>query len=175
MVDFYSLSSRYGIIIPHRIQAVSNFEGTIAHETTHLIDNEFLAEWENFKWKDCMDFPNEWEVKKTPDGTKKRFFNRQTGEMSPQGKFPVQAEQCVTDYGKQTMREDIAESMVAYLFDPELLKKFSEKKYNILQNHDANKTTLEILVNKIPKDQIKLPEIKPEIVYYYIQEPDTQA
>lgn len=161
-------------LIPHRIEKTSNFEGTLAHETTHLIADEFESEWrEKFKWDYCIEHPDEWESRKTSDGTWLAFFNKSTGEMSPQWQFPLQPDECVNYYAKQNANEDICESMVAYIYDPELLQRISPEKFNILQKHDARQPKPEVSTARIPKDQIKLPEIKPEIVYYFIKEPES--
>jgi len=162
-------------LIPHRVSATSNFEGTIAHETTHLIQKDFEPEWRGkFKWDYCSDYPNDWEVRPTPNGEEQRFFNKTTGEMSPQGQFPLQPDQCITYYSKQNMGEDIADSMVAYIYDPDGLRKISEDKYNILRSHDAKQPTSTTSAKRIPSEEIHLPEVKPETVYYYIKEPVAQ-
>lgn len=164
-------------LFPFRIPAATNFEGTLTHELTHLIQSEFESEWgERFQWAYCFDdeYTDQWEVRETPtvgfDGTNKKLFNKETGEMAPQGQFPLQPDQCITFYAKQNMGEDICESMVAYVYDPELLKRVSEDKYNILAKHDAKQPRPEAFARRVPKEQIKLPEVQPETVYYYINE-----
>lgn len=105
-------------LIPHRVTAATNFDGTLVHELTHLIQSQFEPEWgRKFKWAYCLDeeYKDEWETKPSPDGSMKRLFNKKTGEMSPQGLFPLQPDNCVTFYAEQNMGEDIAESMVAYI------------------------------------------------------------
>lgn len=159
-------------LLPHRIAKTTNFEGTFVHEATHLIDSDFEPEWgEKFKWGWCDDNVAEWEARPTSDGASQRFFNKVTGEMSPQGQFPLQPDQCVTYYAKQNMGEDICDSMVAYIYDQDLLKSISPDKYDILQIHDAKQIHPIIKVERIPKDKIRLPEIKPETVHYFIDEP----
>lgn len=69
------------------------------------------------------------------------------------------------------MGEDICESMVAYLFDPDLLKRVSPDKFEILEAHDKGGSRPEASVYRVPKEEVKLPEIKPETVYYYVKEP----
>ena len=159
-------------LTPHRVQATSNFEGTFAHELTHLIDSDFEHEWGGkFKWAYCIDYPDDWERKPPPDGLDQRFFNKQTGEMYPQGQFPLQPDQCITYYAKLSMEEDICESMVAYIYDPELLKKVSPDKFDILSKHDVKQPKPQVSIKRIPREEIRLPEVKPETVYYYIKEP----
>lgn len=161
--------------MPHRIAATSNFEGTLTHELGHLINEQFAEEWEDkFKWLYCYEFPDQWELRPVPEGEGKRFFNKQTDEMAPQGRFAVQPEQCVNYYAKQTPEEDIAESIVAYIYDPDLLRKVSPDKFNILKKHDANLSPSPSTVTRVPKKKIRLPEIKPEKILYYIEEPVDQ-
>lgn len=160
-------------LFPYRIPAVSNFEGVFSHELTHLIQSEFEAEWaEKFQWAYCWDYEDDWEVRPTPDGTAKRWFNKETGEMSPQGQFSLQPDQCVTYYARQNMSEDICESMVAYIYDPEYLKTVAPEKYEILAKHDAGQEKPEVTVRRTPKDEITLPAVDLETVSYYVQEPE---
>lgn len=159
-------------LMPHRVSAVTNFEGTFVHELGHLIQSEFEGEWrEKYKWQYCFDHEDEWEVRKAQNG-ENRWFNKETGEMAPQGQFPLQPEQCVTSYARQNMGEDICDSLVAYVYDPEQLRRVSPDKFGILQGHDLKQTTPDISITKVPKEEIKLPEIKPETVLYFVQEPE---
>lgn len=161
-------------LLPSRIPPLPNFTCTLTHELSHLIETEFKPEWmEKFQWKFCADHPDDWESKPSPDGNGKRFFNRKTGEMSPQGRFPLQPEQCITDYAKQAPDEDICESITSYVLKPELLKQVSPKKFEILEGKDAKKEKPKVSARRIPNDEIKLPEIKPETVYYFIKEPQS--
>lgn len=68
-------------LIPHRITAATNFDGTLTHELTHLIQSTLEPEWgEKFEWAECLDdaYQNEWETRPSPDGSKK-LFNKKTG------------------------------------------------------------------------------------------------
>lgn len=159
-------------LMPHRVRATSNFEGTFVHELTHLIVSDLEDEWSGkFKWGYCKDYPDDWEKKTPPDGSDPRFFNKNTEEMYPQGRFPLQPDQCVTYYAKLSMEEDICESVVAYIYDPELLKKVSPDKFEILSRHDEKRPKPQVSIKRIPKEDIRLPEVKPEAVYYYVKEP----
>ena len=159
-------------LIPHRVEAVTNFTGTLTHELTHLIASEFEDEWKDkFKWAGCLDYPEDWELRPTPEGQDRKFYNKKTGEMSPQNQFPLEPDQCVNYYAKQNMSEDICESMVAYLFDPELLRRISPDKFRIFQGHDAGLPIPNITSSVVPQSEIRLPEIKPEVIHYYIKEP----
>ncbi len=163
-------------LAPHRIEAVSNFEGTMVHEITHLVESDYEKEWSErgFVWDFCIDYPDEWEVRLTPDGNEKRFYNKKTGEMAPTGMFPLQPDQCINYYARGHIDEDICESMVAYIYNPELLRKISPDKFDILENHDLKKPKTGVSIRRIPKDQIRLPEINQEIILYYIQEPESK-
>lgn len=163
-------------LIRHRVSAATNFEGTLAHELTHLFEDDFRREWqEHFRWALCDNNHEDWESRTPPTGAGKRWFNKHTGEMAPQGQFPLQPEKCINYYAKINVAEDICESMVAYLYDPESLKKISPEKYEILARHDAHGPKVEVSIRKVPKDQIELPEVKPQTVYYYVKENQEEA
>jgi len=157
---------------PHRIATASNFEGRLVHELGHLIQDEFEKDWRSkFQWAYCLDNKKEWEMRETPGGGK-YWFNKLTGETSPTGQYPLQPDQCVTTYAKQNMAEDICDSLVAYLYDPERLKKVSPEKFAILYSHEVKpEKTPFISCQRIPKSQITLPEIKPKIISFFIEEP----
>lgn len=158
--------------IQHRIPSVSNLKGTLTHELAHLVNDQIASEWnKHFLWKSCRDFPNDWQERPTSDWTGKKFFNRYTGEMSPWGEIPMQPEQCVTEYAKGNVREDIADSVVAFLHDPQLLKMTSPEKFNILEKKSSNKPKEEVSAQRISEEKISLPEIKPTTFYYFIEEP----
>lgn len=162
--------------IPHRIQSASNFEGTFIHELGHLIQSQFEDEWrEKFKWAYCSDNEEEWEIRKAPNG-ENRWFHKKTGEMSPQGQYPLQPDQCITYYARQNMGEDICDSLVAYIYEPDKLKEIAPEKYDILQSYDAKqKDKPDVSSQRVAKTEIRLPEIKPETVSYYIEEPEVKT
>ncbi|MBU6389018.1 hypothetical protein KGQ71_00725 [Patescibacteria group bacterium] len=163
-------------LMPHRIQAASNFEGTVAHETTHLIQEKFDKPWsERYRWEQCMNFPDEWEMRDSPDGTRKVFYNKSTGEMAPQFEFPLQPEECVTEYAKLNMHEDICESMVAYLCDPDRLRLVSPGKYEILERLDQKRESVTVASEVVPKEQVNIPRPEPTTIKYYIVEPEEEA
>lgn len=154
---------------PHRIAAANNFEGTVAHELTHLIDEDFKAEWEqNHTWEWCSDNPEEWELRDF--GGVQRWVNRETGVVSYTGQYPVKPKECVTDYARFNWREDVCDSLVAYMYDEELLRTTSEQKHAILQGHSENATSLKVDAKRSEKSKIRLPKIEPTTVRYYIEE-----
>ena len=161
--------------IPHRIQSASNFEGTFIHELGHLIQSQFEDEWrEKFKWAYCSDNEEEWEIRKAPNG-ENRWFHKKTGEMSPQGQYPLQPDQCITYCARQNMGEDICDSLVAYIYDPDKLKEVAPDKFAIFESHDAKQeTSPQISLQRVPKSDIRLPEIKAETVRFLIEEPENK-
>jgi len=162
--------------IPHRISSASNFEGTFIHELGHLIQSQFEDEWrKKFQWAYCFDNEEEWEIRKAPNG-ESRWFNKATSEMSPQGQYPLQPDQCITTYARQNIGEDICESLVAYIYEPDRLQEVSPEKYAILQSHDAKqKERADVSSQRVAKTEIRLPEIKPETIRYYIEEPEAKT
>jgi hypothetical protein len=115
----------------HRLPKASNFEGTLVHEIGHLIQAQFEEKWrKKFSWRYCFDNQEEWEIRKARNG-ENRWFNKKTGEMSPQEQYPLQPEQCITSYARQKLEEDICESLVAYIFAPERVKKGGARKYTL--------------------------------------------
>lgn len=160
--------------INHRIKGATNLDGTIVHEIGHSISSDFDAEWKKAGLEYVMTLDNEdWETFKSPDGTKNWYRNKKTGRVAFSHGCMADLDQCVTEYGSINQHEDICECIVACIFNPELLKKISPKKFEILQSHDVNQPLPEVRAKRIPKDQIRLPEIKPETIHYYIQEPKT--
>lgn len=162
--------------IPHRIQTASNFEGTFVHELGHLVQSQFEDEWrEKFHWAYCSDNEEEWEIRKAPNG-ENRWFHKKTGEMSPQGQYPLQPDQCITHYARQNMGEDICDSLVGYIYEPDKLQETAPEKYAILQSHDAKqKERPDVSSQRIAKTEIRLPEVKPETIRYYIEEPEAKT
>ena len=156
--------------LPHRLQFVSNFEGTGAHEFTHFIESVFAEKWhENFTWDWCMDETDRFELRESSPGNK-QWVDKQSGEAYPSGIFPHKDEGFVTHYARLNQSEDMCESMVAYLYAPEWLNEVSPTKYQILKSADANLPMQEVMVTRVNPEDIKLPEIKPETFTYYIEE-----
>lgn len=158
---------------PHRIPSASNFEGTLLHELGHLIQPELEEAWkEKFQWAYCSDHEDEWELREVAKG-KKRWFNRTTGIMSPTSQYPLQPSQCVTDYARGNIAEDICDSIVAYFFKPKRLRDLAPEKYAILESLDRKQdVTVEVSTRRVNKEEISLPEIKPETIRYFINEPE---
>jgi hypothetical protein len=89
--------------IDHRVANVSNLEGTVIHELSHGIGENIEQQWrKEFGWK-----PRENREKMTGDAYSYEYT--------------VAPENCVTDYARINAKEDLCESMVAALKNPEIL------------------------------------------------------
>ncbi|TRZ77274.1 hypothetical protein D4R87_03090 [bacterium] len=129
----------------HRIPTASNFSGTLIHEFTHTITDNFKNEWiKEFGWHELKE-------------PKLLHDNRQYYETeNPQN--------CVSDYALYSPDEDICESMVAYITHFEKLdphkKEFLESR---LPMSDANEDKIKI--SRRLNEEIELPKV-PEPVKY---------
>lgn len=92
--------------IPHRIDKISNWKGTLTHEITHQREGLFIDKW------------------------------KEIGDKS------------ITEYGEHNAREDLCDSMVAYLFDPKKLEEASSGKYNLLKGADKQREPVEVKMQK---------------------------
>ena len=104
--------------IPNRVtDKVTNLEGTITHELTHGIP-EMILDGEMFlnNWVKVTGWEIAEERRKLPGGATSIW--------------ETDSSRCVTDYATSDPDEDICESMVAYLFDPE---KLDPEKLRLLQ------------------------------------------
>ncbi|HNY36064.1 MAG TPA: hypothetical protein PLD14_00665 [Candidatus Pacearchaeota archaeon] len=119
----------------HRVGEISNFEGTLTHEIGHFIQDKFLEKWKEagFKWIDFN--KEEWEKRYVNNGECQisQYINKKTGEIAPGTQYPLKPEECIDDYAKKNMEEDICDSIVAYIYNPSKLKEISSKKFEIIQ------------------------------------------
>lgn len=94
----------------HRIPGVNNLKGTLAHETGHFHTygyGSFALQWiQAGNWR-----------------------------RAPKIFYTTSPEKCVNDYAKLSPDEDIAESFVAYLFQPDLLKTIAPQKMTLFNNY----------------------------------------
>lgn len=120
--------------ISHRIEKVQNLEGTITHELGHQIQDNLRGDWIKF-WPRASDDPENWIFDKAG---KNLPIHKITGQKStpPEGRFLKDQESVVSEYSKINSHEDICESIVAYLYDPERLKAVSPEKFEIIQKRD---------------------------------------
>ena len=155
----------------YRVPGVKHFEGVFMHELTHLLEKDLIKIWkENFTWLSWKDAPEDYEMRRSPDGSNMYPFNKTTGEMLGKYEFPLEADQCLNYYAKLNWQEDSCESMVAYFYNPELLKRISPKKFEILESLDKKSKTHKVNYKRVPGENISLPHIEPQTVTYYIEE-----
>ena len=133
----------------HRIKTASNFEGTLIHEFSHSLANDFKNEWfreKKFNW--AFD----------------KFGKEYLGGITQY--YNKQPDKCVSDYACLSPKEDFCESMVAALkmdktLDPERLKFIKEKVLNSsvdkLLNDISVKT--EVSIERKLGNEVKFPEI----------------
>lgn len=130
----------------HRIPTASNFTGTLIHEFSHTIDNEFKNEWiKEFGWTQ-LDKP-----KPSPGGSYQYY----------EVKNP---KNCVSDYAKFSPDEDICESMAAYLtqyenLDPER-REFIKSWISINDTEDSS-----VSMTRKTNSEIELPRVKEPVIY----------
>lgn len=132
----------------HRVEGVLNFEGTLVHEVGHFIEDRFLEEWrKHYQWRE-----------------------KREGEIAPGDKYPVQPNECIDDYAKKDEQEDICDSLVAYIYNPKRLKEISPKKFSIIESiENKEKKRSKVSSIRIDKSEIKLPEIKAEIIKVFLR------
>lgn len=156
--------------IEHRVPGLSNFKGTFAHEIFENIkDKKLFNEWrKDFEWDYCSDYPDEWDVRKAKDDFHLIYTNKKTGQLSF-GMFTTKPELCLNDYTKVNMKEDICDSAVAALFNPETIKNTSIDKYNKIKNRSSTAGTKEnsISFRKIPSGEIKLSELPKKGITFF--------
>jgi hypothetical protein len=131
--------------VSHRISGALNLEGTLIHELSHSVGLEFINEWRNkFEW-----------------------ISSETTEMFPGGalryEVPKEPERCVTDYARVNAREDVSESIVAALKNPNIL---DPEKLQFIKSHlpiSSEKLVPSIIAKT--KGDISLPEIPQPVRY----------
>ncbi len=127
--------------IPHRIARVQNFEGTLAHELGHQVDTEFFDEWRKF-WPDVFNEQDNWILDKrkgVPFTELNPPTHKVTGQVATtESQYLADPQQCVTEYAKTKPVEDICESLVAYMYDPELFEAKSPEKFELIRTHDVS-------------------------------------
>lgn len=157
---------------PHRVTGANNYEGTLIHEWTHLIQDDFIPEWSaKYLYDFCADHEDDWEVKTTPNGKMNRFFNRHNGKMSLQGQFALQPDECVSDYSRYgNVKEDICDCMVAYQANPQLIYDTSESKFAMFNQRDQKDEIPTTSYVRKPPEGIALPAAPSRTVKYFIKE-----
>jgi hypothetical protein len=140
-------------LVPYgRIEGVSNFESILIHEFSHSmrkVDMDFINAWQKKFWKYIKDVD------------KRRKMN---GVRYAFQQDPVDPQKCVSKYAQTTSDEDICESMVAALINPEVLdnEKLELTSKKLLS---VKKNVLQIQLAKKSGQEVKLPEIDGQIKY----------
>jgi hypothetical protein len=131
----------------HRVPGVDNLAGTVAHELGHSIEDQIKikSDWmDKFGWS----YAEPENIEELPSG-------------KPQGHTLKNADQCVTNYAKMDPIEDLCESMVAALYNPDTLDKdklnFIEKKIFTSSNAESSEVKWE--------KQPEVPKIDSPVTY----------
>ncbi|MHB1864620.1 MAG: hypothetical protein ACYCPS_00430 [Candidatus Saccharimonadales bacterium] len=126
---------------------VPTFQAVIAHELAHLtmLDEDLSTEWRQAGF----------------------IWDRDDYSLNPYAFIPRVPDQCVTDYAAIVTSEDICESAVAYLYQPDLLRRVSPAKFDILRSYDQSDVVVELPVRG-RRVNPQIPKLHP--VRYYIDE-----
>lgn len=155
--------------VPHRINTISNWQGTLAHEIGHFLGGSWKG---NYTWSSKSEG-----MERIPSPNKKRVWFREkvTGVIHPgwvsqdlkDKLFPVpmipdKPEECVTKYATLTESEDRCEALVVFFYDPELLDRISPNKKSILQGESLKqspdpRTAPVIIFRRIPDSESPIP------------------
>lgn len=132
--------------IDHRVDKVSNLEGTIIHELSHKISLEIINSWKIKFGKECDNL-------KAKGGANLHW---QSNEPSS----------CVTDLARSHYSEDLCESMVAALKNPAILDQ--EKMKFLIDNNlieADNQKDVTALIDKLSGSKMEMPIIELEIKF----------
>ena len=135
----------------HRVPKVSNLEGTVIHELSHTIAVDTLID----DWRKIFG----WTKLEKPEKLAGGFY--QTEKSS-------NLERCITDYAQTAADEDICESMVGALKNPDALDKekieYIRTKLLLSPNKNESDET-DISIVKKKGEETKFPEIEQPIRY----------
>lgn len=137
--------------VPNRVTGkVSNLEGTLTHELAHglshvMLEGDMVVDMAVNKWRRIGNWRS---------GDERRILAG--GEIT--NEVTSEPERCVTEYAKSDADEDMAESMVAALFDPE---KLDPQKLQFLQANLPLDSSKQTTWNASLED-VKLPETPSE-------------
>ncbi len=132
--------------VGHRVPGVSNLEGTVIHELSHSLGTDFQNRWaREFDWA-MLDEP---EI--LPGGAQKNY---QVSEPN----------RCVTEYAQVNPAEDICESMVAALRNPDILD--SQRLQRIRETlMPSESVDVDISVTRKADNDISVPKLTQPVVY----------
>ncbi|MES2970961.1 MAG: hypothetical protein V4702_01405 [Patescibacteria group bacterium] len=128
---------------------IPTFQATFCHELAHIagLDSKLSGEWFSAGY---------------------RWYSSPTKGIEIVADIPNKPEECVSDYAQLKGQEDICESVVAYLLQPELLRAKSPRKYNILGSIDQYDKTEPVSVVGQEQPSVKMPTL--EAVRFFIDE-----
>ena len=133
----------------HRVPKVNTLEGALIHELTHYIYGSVLKEWKHlFGWY-TLDEPEELK------GDKPKWLKTKAPKR------------CVTDYAQIGPIEDVAESVVAALQNPEIL---DDQKLEFIQDNLLSSNKKEPTVEVKKEDQPKVGVIQKPVTYHIEKE-----
>ncbi len=157
----YSKKHRVSTITPlgasegvYRVPPVQNLEAVVTHEMAHGMPELLLWKWAGqIDRKLCNS--TDWGVVETSTG--RRIWRKiDTNIISLDGRCPANPEECVSEYAQTSLEEDICESIVAYLYNPELLQEVSPRKFNMLNGLDEQ-LPVDVKVSITTGNNIRLP------------------
>jgi len=132
----------------HRVKGASNFEGTIMHELSHQINPEIFRKWIQKFWHQLDEARP---LSDTPNSGS--WFD------------PNDSEKCITDYAKLLPNEDLCDSMVAAIKNPDALnpEKLKFIRNNILRETESKMQEISI-IRKTGQDT-QIPKLGTDINY----------
>lgn len=135
-----------------RIEGVSNFEGILIHEFSHSIrkmDMDFINAWQKKFWKYVEDIDKRRKMKDV-----KYAFQYD----------PIDPKKCVSKYAETTPDEDICESIVAAILNPDAL---DPEKLEIIRKKllGVEKDIPQVQLARKFEQDIGLPKLQNEIKY----------
>jgi hypothetical protein len=138
--------------VPHRVAGVSNLEGTVIHELSHNLGTDFENRWrKEFGWE-SVETPEQ-----LPGGAYRYERNKES-------------ERCITDYAQVNAAEDVCESMVGALRNPDML---DPARLNRIKEELLPQETQEVNVSSVKKDPsvLGLPQIEQPVKYKKVSRP----
>ncbi len=97
----------------------TQYKGTLAHELTHGLTNGFDP-------RDCKSYDNWKDNPLMQEWAKAAGWNSALTTLTDDTKAP-------TDYAKKNPKEDLSESVMLYLYEPDTLKTKSPERYEFIQ------------------------------------------
>lgn len=182
-----ALWASYGVIhlYPNSLRQVSfrvpgvgsNLVGVLAHEIGHFIYNkgvEMGSDWnKNFKRIKVGDLDG-WILSTISSQNYQYYRNERTGEII-EGDYPEDPEECVSNYAKINPEEDFCDSLVAFIFNRELLHAVSPLKEELLVRLSSEALRPTIRARRLEYEEAKKPTTDSlGTVWYYVREPESE-